>query len=74
MLSEKLETLFDLSFTAFTKNGFNKTNFFHKWSAYLDYTTIVPEEIIITGYLYVQLDDPTNLIIRLFSTQVDAQS
>jgi hypothetical protein len=55
-----------------TKNGFSITKFFDEWSAYLDYITTVPEEIIITGDLNFQLDDPTNINVRRFSGQLDA--
>ena len=54
----------------FTKNGFSITNFFNEWSAYLDYITTVPDEIIITGNLNFQLN-PTNINVRRLSGQLD---
>ena len=53
-----------------TKNGIGITKFF-EWSACLDYVTIV-HEIIISGDLNFQLDDPTNINVRWFSGQRDA--
>ena len=55
------------SSTACRKSLLSYRKFFDERSAYLHYITTVPEEIIITEDLYFQLDDPTNLNVRLFS-------
>ena len=55
-----------------TKNGFSIIKFFDEWSAYLDYVTTLPQQIIITGDFNFQLDDSTNINVRRISGQLDS--